>query len=220
MSSEKTSTRSRAPRRDAAENREAIILAAAAALNADPSASLEAIATAAGLSRRAFYGHFATRDDLLRDLALHGAERLNATLDGDGEHGTETTPAVDLALLGARLWDEIDHVRVMALVTVRGPQSSLLGDALSPLRRRVRHLVQRGADDGAFRADIEVPRLSRLVESAAISVLDEAARHGLTTDEGRRLVVLSVLSIAGFSAQEAGRILRTLDSSTAPEATR
>jgi AcrR family transcriptional regulator len=63
----------RAPRKDAAENREAILRAAALLLNDDPDASLEAIAAAAGLSRRALYGHFATRDDLLRELVVLGA---------------------------------------------------------------------------------------------------------------------------------------------------
>ncbi|GAA4678914.1 TetR/AcrR family transcriptional regulator [Frondihabitans cladoniiphilus] len=213
MPSDSTTPRTRAPRRDAAENREAILLAAASILNSDPTASLEAIAVEAGLSRRAFYGHFATRDDLLRELALHGAARINATLDGhesDDDEGSGD-PGSELALLGARLWDEVDHVRVMALLTLRGPQSTLLGDALAPLRHRVRRLVQRGVDAGAFRDDVPVARLSRLIESAAISVLDEGTRHGLSSAEGRRLVVLSVLGIAGFGHREAHDILtRTL----------
>ncbi|AMM19166.1 hypothetical protein AX769_02250 [Frondihabitans sp. PAMC 28766] len=202
--------RTRGPRRDAAENREALIQAAANLLNRDPSASLEAIAAEAGLSRRAMYGHFSSRDDLLRALALHGAERINAAMLSDSGKAEPQDPAAHLALVAARLWSEVDHIRTMALITVRGPQMQLIGDALAPLRRRVREIVGRGVEAGDFRDDIDVDRLARLVESAAISVLDEATRHPVSTDEGRRLVVLSVLSIAGYSHRDAATILAAL----------
>lgn len=215
-----TETRARAPRKDAAENREALIMAAATLLNRDPSASLEAIATEAGLSRRAVYGHFETRDALLREVAVHGAARINAAVLSRSPEAEPRDPALHLATVGARIWHEVDHIRVMALLTVRGPQVRLVGDTLKPLRDHVRGIVGRGVDEGAFRDDIPVDRLSRLVESAAISALDEATRSALPSTEGRRLVVLSVLSIAGFSSREAAAILLELDSSTAPEETR
>lgn len=202
--------RTRGPRKDAAVNRQALLMAAATLLNRDPSASLEAIAAEAGLSRRAVYGHFATRDDLLREVTLNGATRVNAALLDATSQLDSTDPAIQLAAVGARIWREVEPVRVMALITVRGPQLELVGQVLRPLREQVRRIVARGVDSGAFRSDIEVDRLSRLIESAAISVLDEANRYELDSDEGRRLVVLSVLSLAGFSALEAGEILRTL----------
>ena len=68
------------PRRDAVENRAALLAAARVMLNRDPDSSLEAIAAEAGLSRRAVYGHFPTRDDLLREVASLGAERITAAL--------------------------------------------------------------------------------------------------------------------------------------------
>ncbi|KQQ28763.1 TetR/AcrR family transcriptional regulator [Frondihabitans sp. Leaf304] len=203
----------RAPRRDATENRESLLLAAGTLLNRDPNASLEAVAAEAGLSRRALYGHFANRDDLLRELALRGAARINAALlPGAGAvPGAEPTdPALQLATVGARLWNEVDHVRTMALITVRGPQALLVGDALLPLREHVRGIVERGITDGSFRDDIDARTLAHLIESAAISVLDESTRHEISTAEGRRLVVLSVLALAGFGHAEATTILTTL----------
>lgn len=210
-----TTPRIRAPRRDATENREALILAAATVLNADPSASLEAVATEAGLSRRAFYGHFATRDALLAEVALHGAARINRAMLTGAPDEEPRVPATDLALVGARLWDEVDHVRSMALMTVRGPHAHLVGDALLPLRRHVLRIVARGVADGSFRTDIEVGRLARLVESAAISVLDESTRHPMSTSEGRRLVVLSVLAMVGFGQADATAILTTIQKARA-----
>lgn len=202
--------RTRGPRRDAAENRAALIQAAATLLNRDPSASLEAIAAEAGLSRRSVYGHFATRDALLGELAASGAARVNAAMLSVAATLESPDPAVQLAAVGARLWQEVDPIRVMALHTLRGPQSRVAGGALEPLRSHVRAIVERGVASGRFRSDVEPARLSRLIESAAISVLDEANRDDLPSDEGRRLVVLSVLGLAGFGHADAAALLDDL----------
>jgi AcrR family transcriptional regulator len=107
----------RAPRKDAASNRQALLEAAVVALDRDPDASLETIATTAGLSRRAVYGHFATRDDLVREVLQRGARRIVESLAGI----THADSRIHVALIGARLWAEVEQVRVMARVAVRGP---------------------------------------------------------------------------------------------------
>ncbi|GAA0965508.1 TetR/AcrR family transcriptional regulator [Frigoribacterium faeni] len=199
-----TSPRTRAPRRDAAANREALMAAAVRLLNTDPTVPLEAIAAEAGLSRRSVYGHFATRDDLVREVTLRGAARVGAAaLPPRSED-----PAVQLAALGARLWVEVEHVRVMAQLTVRGPLMHVVGDALAPLRAFVRETVQRGVDEGRMRSDIDVVTLSHLVEGAALSVLDEATARDLGRDEGHRLVMLAVLAMVGLGWREADELVR------------
>jgi AcrR family transcriptional regulator len=199
----------RAPRKDAAENREAILRAAALLLNRDPDASLEAIAAAAGLSRRALYGHFATRDDLLRELVVLGAARISAALpaltDGDSR--------LQLAAIGARLWDEVESVRVMARVAVRGPLAPLVADALGPLRRALLEVIERGVRAGELRQDIDAPILARLVEGAALTVLDEATRRPLSRERGRQLVVLGALGASGLGWREADAVLTALNDS-------
>ena len=112
--------RPRAPRSDAAKNRAALLDAARVVLNRDPDAPLDAVASAAGLSRRALYGHFATRDDLIAELARLGAARVAeaaAALRDDD-------PVVDIALVGRLVWDDVEHVRVMTGAVVRGPHRS------------------------------------------------------------------------------------------------
>lgn len=197
----------RAPRKDAAENREAILRAAALLLNDDPDASLEAIAVAAGLSRRALYGHFATRDDLLRELVVRGAARIAAALppiaDGDSR--------LQLATIGARLWDEVEHVRVMARVAVRGPLAPVVADALEPLRRTLQEVIERGIRAGELRQDVDAPTLARLVEGGALAVLDEAIRRPLSRERARELVVLGALGTCGLGWREAGALLQLLD---------
>jgi AcrR family transcriptional regulator len=199
----------RAPRKDAAENREAILRAAALLLNDDPDASLEAIAVAAGLSRRALYGHFATRDDLLRELVVRGAARITAALPPIAEGDSR----LQLAAIGARLWDEVEHVRVMARVAVRGPLAPVVADALEPLRRTLQQVIERGIRAGELRQDVDAPTLARLVEGGALAVLDEAIRRPLSRERARELVVLGALGTCGLGWREAGALLPLLDES-------
>ncbi|HEY2556429.1 MAG TPA: hypothetical protein VGI08_04930, partial [Diaminobutyricibacter sp.] len=48
--------------------------------------------------------------------------------------------------------------------------------------------------------------LARLIEAAAIAVLDEATRTGMSDDEGRRLVMLNGLGAAGIGWREADEL--------------
>ena len=86
-------------RRDALANRESLLRAAQSVLATNPTASLDAIAQAAGLTRRAVYGHFADRDSLLREVIAVGAQRFNAI----AETTDESDPRVTLARMATRL---------------------------------------------------------------------------------------------------------------------
>lgn len=161
----------RGPRRDATANREALLAAAAATLAESADASLETIARNAGLSRRAVYGHFANRDQLVLALIERGAERLNrtaATVDHED-------PLVAIALLGARLWDTVEHVRLLAAMAVREPYVHGVAAALAPVRARLCGFVGRAAALGVGRRDVPEQLLTRLIEQAALAVLVETA---------------------------------------------
>ncbi len=69
-------------------------------LATNPTASLDVIAQAAGLTRRSVYGHFADRDSLLREVIAVGAQRFNAI----AEATDESDPRVTLARMATRLW--------------------------------------------------------------------------------------------------------------------
>jgi AcrR family transcriptional regulator len=191
------------PRRDALENRAALLAAARVVLNRDPEATLDAIATEAGLSRRSVYGHFATRDELLRELVTTGTARVAALLTSV-EHAD---PLVRLALVAARMWAEVEHVRVTTLFAVRGPYQEVVARELAPLRSRLLAAVEEGAAAGRIRTDIPASTLARLVEAAAIAVLDEATRTAIPAPAGRRYVMLAVLSTAGLDAAAAGALI-------------
>lgn len=198
-----TNSITRAPRRDATENREALIAAARLVLNRDPTASLEAIAAEAGLSRRSVYSHFSNRDELVLELVTSGAERVAASLTTV----THSDPLTQLALIASRLWREVESVRVMAVVAVRGSLQSHTAAGLAPIRRNVRLAIKAGRANGTMRADIDVERLARLVEDTALAVLEESTDHPLSSREGHRLVMLLCLGVVGLGWLDAAALI-------------
>ncbi|MGA1836882.1 TetR/AcrR family transcriptional regulator [Herbiconiux sp. 11R-BC] len=198
-----TLSAARTPRKDALENREAILEAAAVVFRRDAEASLDAVAAEAGLSRRSIYGHFASRDELLAELLTRGGARISAALGGV-QHDD---PRIHLALIGAALWTEVQQVRVLAQFAVHGPLEKTVAEALAPVRASVRLATRGGVEGGWFRADVPLETLARLIEDAAIAVLDEAVRADLSEGEGRRLVMSVGLSVAGLSWRDADAVL-------------
>jgi AcrR family transcriptional regulator len=196
-------------RRDAAHNRAAILVAAAAALNRDAGATLETIASEAGLSRRALYGHFATRDELIIELLHRGATQLTRAVS-EVDSGSSR---IAIARIGARLWAEVADVRVMAQFAVRGEFMDIVGQALGPVRRQLLTVVERGVRSGELRQDLDPALLSRLIEGAAIAVLDEANRTPLSTEEGARLVMHAGLAMAGLSWTESQETINEMEHS-------
>lgn len=190
----------RAPRRDAVENRVGILDAARSALSADPYASVDVIARSAGLSRRTLYGHFDDREALIRELISTGAQRFNAI----AESVVDTDPRLALARLAARLWREAAHVQVAAALALDETHVQHTADALAPLRRTVAALVRRGQDDGSFRTDLAAPTLARLIEEMARTVI---SRTDAASTGAANLAVRAVLSIAGLSWREADDLL-------------
>ncbi|MGU3410336.1 TetR/AcrR family transcriptional regulator [Microbacterium sp. M1A1_1b] len=187
----------RAPRRDATENRAALIDAAKTVLQRDPDASLESIATAAGLSRRAVYGHFPSRDDLVRAVVTAGAARVAGAMPTPSDL-RDLPPAARIAAIAVTLWSEVSHVRSMARIAVSSPYSESVAQVFASLRAQVRDACALGIADGSMRNDVSADSLGRLVEDACIAVLDEATRSGTSDHDGRRMVVVSALGIAGI----------------------
>jgi AcrR family transcriptional regulator len=203
-----TSPTTRAPRRDATENRAALLAAARVVLNRDPDTGLDAIAAEAGLTRRSVYGHFANRDALLRELISSGAARVASALANVEHHD----PLVRVALIGSRLWLEVENVRVMSAFAVSGPFQKLVAEQLAPIRRQLLDAVVEGAGaKGGFviRRDMSPETVARLIEGAAIAVLNEATRTGMPAATGRRNVMLAALSMAGLDAASAARLIDT-----------
>ena len=192
----------RRPRKDAAANRAGILRAAATMLASDPSASIDQIARAAGLSRRALYGHFDDRHALLTELIMGGSQRFNAIAASIDD----TDAPLALARLTATLWTEAAHVQIAAALALTEAHVEETAAALAPLRRTVAAIVRGGQEVGTLRTDITAPTLARLIEEAArLAVSRIDASSPAATD----LAVRAVLSIAGLSWRETEALLAT-----------
>ena len=190
----------RRPRKDAAANRAGILQAAATTLALDPSASIDQIARAAGLSRRALYGHFDDRQALLTELTAAGAQRFNAIASSlDEPH-----PPLALARLTAALWTEAAHVQVAAALALDESHLEQTATALAPLRRALVDVVRAGQDDGTLRVDMAAPTLARLIEETARAAV---SRIDASSPIATSLAVRAVLSIAGLSWRESEALL-------------
>ncbi|MDM4762259.1 TetR/AcrR family transcriptional regulator [Galbitalea sp. SE-J8] len=194
------------PRSDAARNRERIVEAARVELNRDPEASLDTIATAAGIGRRTLYGHFATRDALLQELLDRGVARVLAAFDADAVR-PHPDPVLDLCLIAVTLWHEVESTRVMTLFAVRGPFRSQTIAALARVRARALDDVRRGQAGGGIRTDIDDRTLAHLLEEGILTVLDEATTEGLDDETVHGVLLRLVLGLLGLGWRDAAALI-------------
>lgn len=191
----------RRPRKDAASNRAGILAAAAATIARDPHAPIDSIAQAAGLSRRALYGHFDDRDALLRAMILNGAERFNALADRIDD--TDPAPTA-LARLALALWGGAADLQFAATVALDDSHIAETAAVLTPLRRRVLQLVERGRSEGSLRTDMPATTVARLIEEAARTVI---TRLDTAHPDAAGVAVRAILGVAGLGWREADAVL-------------
>ncbi|UUT34372.1 TetR/AcrR family transcriptional regulator [Microbacterium elymi] len=187
-------------RRDAEQNRAGILGAALSVLADDPAASVDTITRAAGLTRRAFYGHFADRDALIDAVIASGAERFNAVAAAV----TDDDPRVALAHLARELWAEAEHVHAAAALALQDRLVARTADALAPVRARLAEICARGYERDVLRRDIPPTVAARLVEEAARGVITRVDPE-LARDH--RLAARAVLGAAGLSWTESDALL-------------
>jgi len=191
-----TTTGVRPTRRDAVRNRDELLACAQRELAHDPRASLATIARAAGLTRRALYGHFADRDALVRAVIARGAERFNAIAEGV----MRGDPLDELTELTTRLWHEASLVHASATIALEERYLTLTAASLAPPRARLSEIVDAGQRAGRMRQDMSTAALTRLIEETARTLIirwDE--RDSAVAAD---LPVRAVLSIAGLSWRE------------------
>lgn len=144
----------KAPKRaDARKNIAAILDAATECLARDPDASVNDIATAAGVGRVTLYGHFESRGALVAEVVERAMREGDTVLEAVGLTGDPR------AALG-RLLDASWHVthRYGGLVIAAQaalPESDFLEAHDKPVQR-VQRLLRRGRREGCFRTDMPV----------------------------------------------------------------
>lgn len=186
-------------RRDAEQNRIDILRAARELFAVDLAASIDSVARAAGLTRRALYGHFDDRDALLSAVISEAAERFNVI----AQDISDADPRLALVHLAQALRDAATHVLATTALATDERYAEETSSALEPLRARLRAICTAGARTGVLRQDIPADLTARLVEEAARSVLniDHTIAHS------NQLVTRAVLGAVGLSWEAAAELI-------------
>jgi len=139
-----------AERLDALRSRAAIVEATLHTLSARPYATLSEIADAAGVSRSTLYGHFVNRRSLITAACAWARRQVNEQFAGIDP---ALSASKSLDELVATSWWVLGHwagLAVAAEADMSSGETNMLGD--EPLSR-IRELVLRGREEGAFRSD-------------------------------------------------------------------
>lgn len=177
-------------RADAQRNAAAILDAATRCLARDPDVSLQEIAKQAGVGRVTLYGHYETRAALVDAVVGRAIGQTESDLRGVDLSGD---PADALARLIGATWD-LTH-RFGALVVAA--ERTLPGDRIQILHReparRVRAVLERGRQEGVFRADMPVDWQLTAIQALVHAGVQAVYRQELTSDQARNLVPQTVL---------------------------
>lgn len=180
---------------------DAILDAAVRVLIGSPSASLEDIGKRAGVDAREMRARFTSSELLVERVILRGAHRIarGAVLE-DG------SPAEQIALLVARLWDDQEPVARFMTMGVRDHLRRPVEDALAPARGLFADAVARGAADGTLRGDVSSRAVAWLIEQSVMNCLEALALELMEGEDGRLFAMRQALATAGLSWSDAATV--------------
>jgi AcrR family transcriptional regulator len=188
-------SRRRRQRSDARQSIAAILQAATETLNADPGASVEDIARAAGVSRQTIYAHFPTREALLDAIIERAAAEVTAAFDAAGLD--DLPPAAALVRLLETGWQAAARYPLAWHLPAVSPQEDASRHA--PVLSRLLDLIERGQESG----DLDATMPSSWLLTACLAVgraAEEEVRAGrMTIDEATRAVHSSFLRLVGLT---------------------
>ena len=185
-------------RSDARRSIDAVLGAARTVLGERPDASMEDIATAAGVTRQTVYAHFPSRDALV-DALIHaaGAETLAAI---DAARLDTAPPADALRQFLDIGWQLIRHnPHLLGPALARSPQP---GDpaAHQAATARLEQIIRRGQRAGDFDRTLPADWLAVAIVGLVRTAAEQVAAGRLTTSNAAALALDSTLRLCGAAS--------------------
>jgi TetR/AcrR family transcriptional regulator, regulator of autoinduction and epiphytic fitness len=190
-------------RSQAAANRTRIIEAAITAFAADPDASMDDVAKAAGVVRRTVYAHFDSREALINGIVDEASTDLVAALSQAGE--PPERPDLATAVLALLSWPVGDRFRMLLSFARKELGEQRILDLMEPARAVSISVVERGQRDGTFSTYLPAETLVAMTEAITITLFDQA-NSGLITDSGESFAAVCLV-IAGISPDRSAEIV-------------
>ena len=130
------------------------------------------IAEEAGIAHGLLYHYFSSKDEVLRTVFSEAWSRLLAALHAV-ETGVEPAPEQlrKVAAILLRTWrDEPDLVRVLVREVARSPHLAEQVDEVREAFLVIQRVIERGQEEGTFRADLD-PRLASWIVYGSLEEL-------------------------------------------------
>lgn len=138
-------------RKDAVQNRDALIEAAMAVLIESPRAGIREIAAVASVSRSTFYNHFSARSALIGAVVRRAVSATAARFAGFPLASDDIVAPFDMTT-----WRALDIVATIALHSGPLPGSDNATSLHEHQIEQLRQYLRRGRADGRIRADHDV----------------------------------------------------------------
>jgi AcrR family transcriptional regulator len=188
-----TRTRRRA---DAERSIAKIITAARATLGANPNATIDDIARAAGVGRMTLYGHFPSRADLIDATFAHAVETGEQQLAKVDLSGNANDA---LARLLSSSWELVaESAALLEAAQEVLPPSRILELHEAPALR-VEQLIRRGQAQGAFRTDLPIEWLVNVLHYVIHGASQERRAGRLREADAAKVVTASAQALLAAS---------------------
>ncbi|MEU4764260.1 TetR/AcrR family transcriptional regulator [Actinosynnema sp. NPDC023794] len=183
-------------RADARRSRAAILGAAVRLLNGDPDAGVEAVATAAGVTRQTVYAHFPSREKLLAAVVDHVTEEAVEAMDAAD---LDTGPAADalLRLLEAGQRTAGRYPVLMRAVAALPVTPEADHDRHAPVTERLARVIRRGRETGEFDDGLPLDWQIAVTVKLGHAASEEVDAGRLWEEEAARTLRITLLRVLG-----------------------
>ncbi|MQA83842.1 MAG: TetR family transcriptional regulator [Streptosporangiales bacterium] len=183
------------PRRraDAERNIAAILDASRELFGKGVNPSMNEIARAAGVGRVTLYGHFPSREVLLKAVVERAIAETNEALDVLGLDAEAADEA--LAQIIKTSWPILDRYRRLRLVALAELGPERLRRHHDRVLQRMERLIARGRDDRVFRTDLPRDWLVATLYAVLHAAADEVDTGRLPAAKASDVLTATVLSL-------------------------
>jgi len=183
-----------APKRraDAERSITAITNAAVEALASDPDASMAAIARRAGVVRATIYMHFPTRESLLDAVMAEATGRVAEAIRNAEPGRGEPKEAFERVILAT--WRQLSEFHSILQINMRRLSAQELRRRHLPMTTQFIPLLERGQQQGVFRADVSATWLIAVVRAIVHAASTELQVGRLSEAEVEQTMLTTTLA--------------------------
>jgi AcrR family transcriptional regulator len=179
----------------------AVLAAATGLLAINPTASTQAIAAAAGISRASLHRLFPTRDTLIEELGMLVVARVRAAMVAarldDGPPLAALARFVDACV-------PIVNEFAFLVAETQLERSARIVAAAREMDEEVERLLRRGQEEGVFRVDLPTRWLGYALEGLLVAAAEANRRGEIAPRDASRLVLESFVGGAARARPPVG----------------